>query len=354
MLRRLATAVRPALAVDLGSARTRVAAAGLRIHGTPRVVDEPTVVAVARGSRRVLNRGAAVGRLAAQMLGRTPEGVDAVRPVRGGVVADFDLTEALLHDLLNRARRGRRGPRSPALLALAGGLTAVERRAAVGCLRRAGAGTVRVVDAARAAALGAGLPVTEPLATCVAVVGAATTEVAVLSLGDRLAGRSVRGGANDWAAAVRSHLRTVHGLRVDDGAAAAVVAAVGSAAPFAEARSCEASGLDVAGRVPRSVVLTDAEVRDALADPLEHLVEAITETIEEGGVRLAADLARAGLTLCGGGARLHGLTDYLAGRLNVPVRVAADPATAVVRGAATVLEQPDVWRHWAVPAERAA
>ena len=358
MFRQLATAVRPALAVDLGSARTRVAAAGVRIHGTPRLVDEPTVVAVARGPagsrRRVLNRGAAVGRLAAGMLGRTPEDVDAVRPVRGGVVADFDLAEALLHDLLHKARRGRRGPRSPVLLTLAGGLTAVERRAAVGCVRRAGAASVRVLDAAKAAALGAGLPVTEPLANLVVMVGAATTEVAVLSLGDRVAGRGVRGGADDWTAAVRSHLRTVHGLRVSDEAAAAVVPAVGSASPLPEERSCEVSGLDVAGRVPRTVVLTDDEVRAALADPLERLVDAIAETVEEGGVSLAADLARAGVTLAGGGANLAGLAEYLSGRLNLPARVAADPDTAVVRGAVTVLEHPDVWRHWPIPADRAA
>ena len=354
MLRRLTSAIRPALAVDLGSARTRVAVAGPGLHGAPRLIDEPTVVAVAREDRRVLGRGAAVGRLAARMLGRTPEGVDAVRPVRGGVVADFDLTEALLHELLHKARRGRRGPRSPVLLTLAGGLTAVERRAAVGCVRRAGAGAVRVLDSARAAALGAGLPVAEPVANLVVVVGAATAEVAVLSLGDRVAGRGVRGGADDWAAAVRDHLRAVHGLRVGEEAAAAVVPAVGSAAPLAEECSVEVSGLDVAGRVPRTVVLTSEEVREALADPLERLVAAVAETVEEGGTALVADLARAGLTLAGGGANLRGLGDYLSDRLNLPARVVPDPGTAVVRGAVTVLENPDVWPHWPVPADRAA
>ena len=354
MLRRLTRAFRPALAVDLGSARARVGVAGPGPHGVPRLIDEPTVVAVARRDRRVLGRGAAVGRLAAQMVGRTPDGVDAVRPVRGGVVADFDLTEALLHELLAKARRHRRGPRSPVLLTLAGGLTPVERRAAVGCVQRAGAGSVRVLDAARAAALGAGLPVGEPVANLVLVVGAATAEVAVLSLGDRIAGRSVRGGADDWTAAVRDHLRSVHGLTVSEEAAAAVVTSVGSAAPLPEAESCEASGLDVAGRVPRTAVLTDDEVRGALADPLEKLVAAVAETVEEGGTALVSDLARSGLTLAGGGANLRGLDEYLSDRLNLPVRVAPDPSNATVRGAVTVLENPDVWRHWPVPADRAA
>ena len=354
MWRRLTRTVRPDLAVDLGSARCRVAVAGASVHGSPRLIDEPAVVAVARGGRRVLGRGAAVGRLAAHMLGRTPEGVEAVRPIVGGVVADFDLAEALLASLIDKARRGRRGPRSRVLLTVAGGLTPVERRAAVGVLERAGAGSVRLIDAARAAALGAGLPVSEPLASLVCTVGAATCEVAVLSLGDRIAGRSARTGGDDWAAAVRDHLRTVHGLKIGEETAARVVREVGSAARTGDETSTDVSGLDLAGRVPRTVAVTSEEIREALSDPLEKVVTAVSETVEECGTELVADLARGGLTLCGGGANLRGLDAYLSARLNLPARVAPDPAAAAVRGAVIVLENEDVWKHWAVPAARAA
>ncbi|NNJ26428.1 rod shape-determining protein [Alienimonas chondri] len=353
MWRRLTRSVRPDLAVDLGSARCRVAVAGDR-SPVPRLIDEPTVVAVARGGRRVLGRGAAVGRLAHQMLGRTPAGVDAVRPIVGGVVADFDLAEALMAVLIDKARRGRRGPRSRVLLTVADGLTPVERRAAVGVLERAGAGSVRLLDSARAAALGAGLPVSEPVASLICTVGAATCEVAVLSLGDRIAGRSVRTGGDDWAVAVRDHLRAVHGLKIGDETAARVVHEVGSAARVADEETTQVSGLDVAGRVPRTVAVTSEEIRDALADPLEKIVTAIAEAVEDCGTELVADLARGGLTLCGGGANLRGLDRCLSERLNLPVRVASNPGAAAVRGAVTVLENRDVWRHWLAPAARAA
>lgn len=353
MWRRLTRTVRPDLAVDLGSARCRVAVAGDR-SPVPRLIDEPTVVAVARGGRRVLGRGAAVGRLASQTLGRTPAGVDAVRPIVGGVVADFDLAEALMAALIQKARRGRRGPRSRVLLTVAGGLTPVERRAAVGVLERAGAGSVGLLDAARAAALGAGLPVSEPIASLICIVGAATCEVAVLSLGDRIAGRSVRTGGDDWGVAVREHLRSVHGLKIGAETAARVVHEVGSAARTGDEATTEVSGLDVAGRVPRTVAVTAEEIRDALADPLEKVVTAIAETVEDCGTELVADLARGGLTLCGGGANLRGLDRYLTDRLNLPVRIAPDPGSAAVRGAIVALENRDVWRHWLTPAARAA
>ena len=354
MWRRLTRTVRPDLAVDLGSARVRVAVAGAAGSHRGRLIDEPAVVAVARGGRRVLGRGAAAGRLASHMLGRTPAGVDAVRPIVGGVVADFDLAEALLAVLIDKARRGRRGPRSRVLLTVAGGLTPVERRAAVGVLERAGAGSVSLLDAARAAALGAGLPVSEPLANLVCTVGAATCEVAVLSLGDRIAGRSVRTGGDDWAAAVRDHLRSVHGLKIGGETAARLIREVGSAARVGDEAAAEVSGLDVAGRVPRTVTVTSEEVREALADPLERVVTAIAETVEDCGTELIADLARGGLTLCGGGANLRGLGPYLSDRLNLPARVADEPGAAAVRGAVTVQENPDVWRHWFLPAARAA
>ncbi|MEM9701628.1 MAG: rod shape-determining protein [Planctomycetota bacterium] len=353
MWRRLTRIVRPDLAVDLGSARCRVAVVG-DASPVPRLIDEPAVVAVARGGRRALGKGAAVGRLASQMLGRTSAGVEARRPIVGGVVADFDLAEALLAALIHKARRGRRGPRGRALLVVPDGLTPVERRAAVGVLERAGAGSVRLIDSARAAALGAGLPVTEPIANLVCTVGAATCEVALLSLGDRIAGRSARTGGNDWADAVRDHLRTVHGLKIGAETATRLIHAVGSAARTGDEETTEASGLDVAGRIPRTVAVTSEEIRAALLDPLEKIVVAVSEAVEECGTELIADLARGGLTLCGGGANLRGLDRYLSERLNLPVRIARDPGNAAVRGAVTALEHPDVWRHWFAPAARAA
>ena len=194
----------------------------------------------------------------------------------------------------------------------------------------------------------------EPVANLICTVGAATCEVAVLSLGDRIAGRSVRTGGDDWDAAVRDHLRSVHGLKIGPETAARVVREVGSAARDGDELTAEVSGLDVAGRVPRTVAVTSEEIRDALADPLEKLVTAVAEAVEDCGTELVADLARGGLTLCGGGANLRGLPRYLSERLNLPARVAPDPGTAAVRGAVTVLENADVWRHWLTPSAAAA
>ena len=345
--------LRPAFAVDLGSNRTRV------LRGGRVLVDEPSVIAVERAGRRVSGRrvaggGAAVGRLAERLVGRTPDAVEVVRPVREGVVTDFDLCGAMLRQFFARAVPGGPSGRPSVVLTVPGGVTPVERRAAAGALARAGAGTVILLDAARAAAVGAALPVAEPLASLVCVVGGGTTEIAALSAGDVIAGRSLRTAGDAMDRAVVDYLRDRHTLRIGDRTAARIKREVGSAAPLETELECEAGGLDAVARSPRTAVVTSEDVRAALAEPLGQIARAVAEVIDRCGPELVSDLTGHGLLLAGGGARLRNLGRFLEDRLNLPVRLADDPDRCVIRGAGVCGENRGRWGNWLEPVGRAA
>ena len=327
------------LALDLGTANTRLAIAGEGI-----VLDEPSIVAVEQTSGRVLGRGAAVGQLAKQLEGRTPQSIRVVRPVCGGAVADFDLCEAMLRRLIRKAKPPGFRLRPRVVVGLPGGATAVERRALVNTLHRAGAGRVWLVRQSQAAALGAGLPLAEPVASLVCDIGAGTTEVAAMSLGETVAAQSLRCGGDAMDQAIADWVRRQHGLRIGPPAAERLRLEAGSAMPLVPEPTAELSGVDVSTGLPRKIALGGGELREALAEPLLRVVEAVKTTIDGCRGELAADLVDRGIVLCGGGALLPGLDRLLAEHTRLPVRLAAEPLTATIRGLLICLERRDHWQ----------
>ncbi|HEY2882410.1 MAG TPA: rod shape-determining protein [Pirellulales bacterium] len=349
MLSRLSNLLRCDLAVDLGTATTRVALVGEGV-----VLEEPSVVAVSRNGNRMLSGGCAVGHLARQMWGRTPDSVSVVRPLAAGVITDFQLCEAMLRYFLNKARPRRYGLRPRLLLAAPGCLTPVERRAIYTTAHRAGAGQVRLLGVAEAAALGAQLPIAEPVASMIIDIGAGSTEVAVLSLADVVACQSIRVGGDQMDQAIVDWLRRARGLRVGLSSAEQLRIGLGSAlAEGNDQRRDEIRGVDLPTGLPRRMEISASEVRAALAGPLERILDAIRATLDDCSPDLVADLVDRGVMLCGGGALLAGLDRWITERTGLPARVATEPRLAVVNGTLTCLEHLDAWRKLLAPAQAA-
>jgi rod shape-determining protein MreB len=339
MLSRLRRWICPALGIDLGTANTLVA-----VEGEGIVVDEPSVVALEKGSRRVLGRGTCVGKLARQMLGRTPDSITAVRPMKDGVITDFELCEAMLRYFIRKATRHGRGFRPRVVIAVPGGITPVEKRAVFNSAERAGAGRVYLIEEARAASIGAGLPISEPLASMVCDIGGGTTEVAILSLGDVVASQSVRIAGDEMDQAVVDYVRQQFSLRIGLQSAEQIKIDIGSAFPLETELSSEVRGLDTVSGIPRKATITSEEVREALRHPLDAVLDCVKRTIEQCHPELVADLSDTGVVLTGGGALLRGLDQLLREQLGVPVRVADDPLTTVARGTAICLKHLHHWR----------
>jgi rod shape-determining protein MreB and related proteins len=339
MLNRLRQWICPDLAIDLGTANTLVA-----VQGEGIVVNEPSVVALERGSRRVLGKGTAVGKLARQMLGRTPESITAVRPLESGVITDFELCEAMLRYFIRKARQRSGGLRPRVVIAVPGGITPVERRAVFNSAERAGAGRVYLVAEAKAAGIGAGLPIAEPMASMICDIGGGTTEVAILSLGDIVVSRSVRVGGDAMDHAIVRYLKQHFSLRIGEQTAEALKRRIGSAFPLDDELSSEVNGLDTIAGVPRKAVVTSEDVREALRDPLEQVIDCVKTVIEHCKPELVADLADTGIVLAGGGALLRGIDRLMNEQLGIPVRVADDPLTTVARGTVICLDHLARWR----------
>lgn len=339
MLRRLLRHFRCDLALDLGTANTLVGIVGEGI-----VLDEPAVVAIDQHSGRILAGGCAVGRLAKQMQGRTPESIAVVRPLAEGVIADFELCEAMLRYFLAKALGPGLRLRPRVLATVPGRITRVEKRAVYNSLHRAGAGQVFLLTEAKAAALGAGLPLAEPLASMVCDIGGGTTEIGVFSLADTVAAQSIRVGGDHMDQAIVDYLKRHHSLRIGSTTAERVRIELGSAAPLEQERVQQLSGLDLASGLPRQATLTSEELRQALAEPLEAIVEAVKNALDGCTPELAADLVDHGMVLCGGGSLLPGLDRFLAEQTGLPARMASDPLTAVAQGALVCLEHLDPWR----------
>jgi rod shape-determining protein MreB and related proteins len=339
MLARFFSRLGPDLALDLGTVNTLIAAPGEGV-----VVDEPSVIAVEEGTTRVLADGCAVGHLARQMLGRTPQSVSVVRPLQDGVITDFELCEAMLRYFLRKAQRSTsvRGPR--VLVGVPGCITPVERRAVFNSAERAGARQVLLIPEAQAAAIGAGLPIIEPVASMICDIGGGTTDVAVLSLGEIVTSRSVRIGGDAMDQAIIGYLRRHYNLRVGQSAAEQLRIAIGSAYPLADELTDEIRGLDAITGLPRKATITSEEVREALAEPLDGVVSAIKLTVDQCSPDLGADLVDNGLVLAGGGALLRSLEHFIYQQTGLPTRVAQEPLTAVARGTLTCLESLDKWR----------
>ena len=339
MLQRLFHCFSSDLAVDLGTANTLIG-----IAGEGRVLDEPSVVAVQQGTGRILSGGCAVGHLAKQMQGRTPKSISVVRPLADGVITDFELCEAMLRYFLRKAQPPGLRVKSRVLVAVPGCITPVEKRAVFNSFQRAGARQVWLLSEAKAAAIGVGLPIAEPLASMVCDIGGGTTETAVISLADTVSAQSIRTGCDEMDRAIVAYLRRHYSLRIGLPAAERLRIDAGSAYPLEVELVEEVSGLDTISGLPRKATVTSEEVRQALADPLDTIVEAVKTTLDRLSPDLAADLVSGGLVLCGGGSLLRRIDRFVSEQTGLPVRVAAEPLASVVDGMLICLEHLDQWR----------
>jgi rod shape-determining protein MreB len=264
--------------------------------------------------------------------------------MKDGVITDFELCEAMLRYFIRKATRHGRGFRPRVVIAVPGGITPVEKRAVFNSAERAGAGRVYLIEEARAASIGAGLPISEPLASMVCDIGGGTTEVAILSLGDVVASQSVRIAGDEMDQAVVDYVRQQFSLRIGLQSAEQIKIDIGSAFPLETELSSEVRGLDTVSGIPRKATITSEEVREALRHPLDAVLDCVKRTIEQCHPELVADLSDTGVVLTGGGALLRGLDQLLREQLGVPVRVADDPLTTVARGTAICLEHLHHWR----------
>ena len=331
------------MGIDLGTCNTLVCVKGEGI-----VLNEPSVVAVKKGTNRVLQNGNAVGLVAKEMLGRTPGSITAIRPLKDGVISDFEVTEAMLSYFIRRVH-GRKhfiGPR--VVIAIPSGITAVEKRAVLDSAERAGARRVFLVEEPMAAAIGAGLPVTEPTASMIVDIGGGTTEVAIISLADISVCESVRVAGDDFDEAIINHMKKTYNMMIGEQMAERIKIEIGSAAPFAEGNGSEPSmevrGRDMISGLPRKTQVTAEEIREALQEPVTQIIEAVTRTLELAEPELAADLVDNGITMAGGSSLLRGLTTVISNATGLDVKLAEDPLTCVARGTSVYLENLELWK----------
>ncbi|MBL0926816.1 MAG: rod shape-determining protein [Phycisphaerales bacterium] len=329
------------MGIDLGTCNTLVA-----VRGEGIVLNEPSVVAVKKGTNRVLNNGTAVGWKAKEMLGKTPGSIQAIRPLKDGVISDFEITEAMLKYFIQKvngkANFAGIGPR--VVIAVPSGITAVEKQAVEQSAMRAGARIVYLVEEPIAAAIGAGLPFSEPTASMIVDIGGGTTEVAIMSLADIATCESLRVAGDDLDEAIMNHMKKTYNLMIGEQTAERIKIEIGSAAPVGQELSIEARGRDMISGLPRKVVVTSEEIREALQEPVNAIVECCTRTLERAEPELAADLVDNGITLAGGGALLRGLDIVLQNATGMEVKIADDPLTCVARGTAVFLENLEQWK----------
>lgn len=339
MLNRLLGFFGADLAIDLGTANTLISVAGEGL-----VLNEPSIVAVEEGTNRILSGGCAVGHLAKQMQGRTPGSISVVRPLSNGVITDFELCEAMLRYFLRKVQRSRWHGRPRVVVAAPGCITPVEKRALYNSTLRAGARQVFLLDEAKAAAIGVALPIAEPVASMVCDIGGGTTEVAVFSLADVVASASVPTGGDKMDQAIVDYLRRNYSLRIGIPTAERLRIDIGSAYPLEEELVDDVRGVDSVSGLPRKATITSEEVRAALGDPLEEILDAMRSTLDGCSPDLAADLVDHGVVLAGGGALLRGLDRFVAERVGLPARVSPDALTAVAKGTLICLEHLPRWR----------
>jgi len=328
------------MGIDLGTCNTLVC---VRNQGI--VLNEPSVVAVRKGTNIVLNNGEAVGLVAREMLGKTPGSISAIRPMKDGVISDFEITEAMLSYFIRKVHgRNSRLIKPRVVIAVPSGITAVERRAVIESAERAGARKVFIVKEPMAAGIGAGLPITEPTASMIVDIGGGTTEVAIMSLADISTCESVRIGGDDMDEAIINHLKRTYNLLIGEPRAEQVKIQIGSAVPLEQELTMEIAGRDTISGLPRKIVITSEEIREALKEPIAGIIEAVTRTLEKAEPELAADLIENGLHLAGGGSLLRGMDTVLANATGLKVIRADEPLTCVARGTSVYLENLEIWK----------
>jgi len=327
------------MGIDLGTCNTLVCVRGQGI-----VLDEPSVVAVKRGTNRVLNNGNAVGVSAKEMLGKTPGSITAIRPLKDGVISDFEITEAMLSYFIRKVSgKGRIiGPR--VVIAVPSGITAVEKRAVLDSAERAGARRVYLVEEPMAAGIGAGMPIVEPTASMVVDIGGGTTEVAIMSLGDIATCESVRVAGDDLDEAIIHYMKKNYNLTIGEQTAERVKIEIGSASPMKKETTIDVRGRDNVNGLPRKTTVTSEEIREALDEPIQAIIDVVTRTLERAEPELAADLVDNGITLAGGGALLRGIDVVISEATGLDVRIAEDPLTCVARGTSIYLDNLELWK----------
>jgi rod shape-determining protein MreB len=328
------------MGIDLGTCNTLVC-----VRGEGIVLNEPSVVAVKKGTNKVLQQGNAVGWVAKEMLGKTPGSITAIRPLKDGVISDFEITEAMLGYFIRKVQGRNRfiGPR--VVIAIPSGITAVEKRAVLDSAERAGARRVYLVEEPMAAAIGAGLPVVEATASMIVDIGGGTTEVAIMSLADIAECTSVRVAGDDMDEAIINHMKKTYNLMIGEQTAERIKIEIGSAAPAGEEQTMEVRGRDMISGLPRKTVVTSEEIREALQEPVSAIINTVTRTLERAEAELAADLVDNGIMLAGGGALLRGLGTVLSNATGLDVRLADDPLTCVARGTSIYLENIEDWKQ---------
>lgn len=323
--------------IDLGTANTLVLVEGKGI-----VINEPSVVAIDRDTNAIF----AVGNKAKEMVGRTPGNIIAIRPLKDGVIADFEVTERLLKDFLAKATRRSRWMRPRVVVSVPSGVTEVEKRAVIDAALSAGAKDARVIEEPMAAAIGAGLPVQDPTGTMIVDIGGGTTEVAVISLGGIVSHRSIRVAGDEMDEAIVQHIRRTFNLLIGERTAEKIKAEIGYAYLGAgEELSMEVRGRDLVSGLPKTVVVTSTEIHRALEEPIQAILDAVKVTLERTPPELAADIMDRGIMMAGGGSLLNGLDQLLMRETGMPVHITDHPLTAVVEGTGEALKHFDLLKR---------
>jgi rod shape-determining protein MreB len=324
------------LAIDLGTANTLVYVKGIGI-----VTNEPSVVAVqrdARGGKKIL----AVGKEAKEMLGRTPGSIVAIRPMKDGVIADFEVTEAMLRYFIERAHNRRTMVKPRIIICVPYGITEVEKRAVRESAESAGAREVYLIEEPMAAAIGAGLPITEPSGSMIVDIGGGTTEVAVISLAGIVYSKSVRVGGDKMDEAIVNYLKRKYQLLIGERTAEQIKITIGTAYPDENLKTMAVKGRDLVAGIPKTIEVNSEEVREAIMEPVNTIVEAVRVALEKTPPELAADIVDKGIMLAGGGALIQNLDVLLREETGLPIMIADDPLCAVVLGSGKALDQIDI------------
>ncbi len=324
------------IGIDLGTANTLVYMRGKGI-----IIREPSVVAVDTRT----DRAKYVGQEAKDVIGRTPGSIVAVRPLKDGVIADFEITTTMLQEFIKKALKGSLFSKAHVVICIPSGVTAVERRAVKEAAENAGAKKVNIIEEPMAAAIGAGLPVSEPQGSMIVDIGGGTSEVAVISLGGIVTSRSVRCAGDSFDAAIINYIKKKYNLLIGERTAENVKIAIGSAFPMEQETEMEIKGRNLLNGLPENILVTSTEIREALAEPLSNVIEAIKVTLEKTPPELAADIIDQGITLAGGGANIRGLDKLINKETGMPVYVADSPLDCVADGTGKVLEEIEKLRE---------
>ena len=322
------------VAIDLGTANTLVYLKGKGI-----VLNEPSVVAVDRTTNKVI----AVGKEAKSMLGRTPDEIVAVRPLKDGVIADFEKTEDLLREFIQKALRRRTWVRPRIIICVPSGITEVEKRAVQDSAHHAGAREVLLVPEPIAAAIGVGLPVGKPSGNMIIDIGGGTTEIAVMALNSIVNQQSIRVGGDEMDEAIVQYVKKAYNLLIGEQTAEQIKVRIGSAFRLEQEEEMEIKGRDLVAGIPKTMKISSVEVREALSEPLQQIVDALMQSLEKTPPELASDIVDRGIVMTGGGSLLRGIDMLLREATNLPITVAEDPLTCVVLGTGKILDDPTLY-----------